>query len=69
VAGASAVEATVQAVDGENAHKADGGPTNGARRAEPSGVPTRAQIQTTAAEQLIDIHRLVTDDVERGVGR
>jgi hypothetical protein len=68
-AGASAVEATDQAVHGEHANTTDGGPTNGARRAEPSALPTKAQIQTTAAEQLIDVHRLVSDDVERGIGR
>jgi len=68
-AGASAVEATDKAVNDEHANTPDGGPTNGVRRAEPSALPTRAQIQTTAAEQLIDVHRLVSDDVERGIGR
>jgi hypothetical protein len=68
IAAASSVEATQDAVRDEHAETDGGGPTHGARRAEPSPVPAGSRIQTTAAEQFNDVYALVSDDVESAIG-
>jgi hypothetical protein len=69
IAGASAVDATKDAVRDEHADATGGGPTNGTRRAEAAPLPREDQIRSAAAEQYIGIYKLVQTDVERGIGR